>query len=86
MKERKYTGLEIAVIGMAVKFPGADNVTEFWKNLKNSKESISFFTKEQIKDLGVKPEVFSNPNFVPAGGVLESKDSFDSNFFGYRPE
>lgn len=29
------TGLEIAIIGMAGKFPGADSVAEFWSNLQN---------------------------------------------------
>ncbi|MGP3748386.1 beta-ketoacyl synthase N-terminal-like domain-containing protein [Bacillus sp. 3A_MP1] len=35
-------GAEIAVIGMAGRFPGAKNVQEFWSNLKNAKETISF--------------------------------------------
>ena len=35
--EEKYsrTGLEIAVIGAAGRFPGAKNIDEFWNNLKN---------------------------------------------------
>lgn len=33
----------IAIIGMAGRFPGAKNVTEFWQNLRNGVESIFFF-------------------------------------------
>ncbi|MBL4773447.1 MAG: hypothetical protein JKX98_07560, partial [Alcanivoracaceae bacterium] len=29
------TGLEIAIIGMSVRMPGADTLAEFWDNLKN---------------------------------------------------
>ena len=43
-----YTGLEIAVIGIAGRFPGAKNVDEFWKNLKNGVESVEFFTEEEL--------------------------------------
>lgn len=35
-------GAEIAVIGMAGRFPGAKNMQEFWSNLINAKETISF--------------------------------------------
>ncbi|MDT2312753.1 beta-ketoacyl synthase N-terminal-like domain-containing protein [Paenibacillus larvae] len=38
-------GLEIAVIGMACRFPGAKNIDEYWNNLVNGTESISFFFK-----------------------------------------
>ncbi len=32
--------LDIAIIGMAGRFPGARNVEEFWTNLRNGVESI----------------------------------------------
>ncbi|MGW9001785.1 beta-ketoacyl synthase N-terminal-like domain-containing protein, partial [Streptomyces koyangensis] len=34
-------GLEIAVIGMAGRFPGASNVQEYWDNLCRGDESIT---------------------------------------------
>ena len=37
-------GFEVAVIGMAGRFPGAANVNQFWENLCNDVESISTFT------------------------------------------
>ena len=45
------TGLEIAVLGMAGRFPGARNLDEFWNNLKNGKETISFFPDNELKDM-----------------------------------
>ena len=38
------TGLEIAVIGMVCRFPKAKNIDEFWKNLAEGKECITFCT------------------------------------------
>ncbi len=80
------TGFEIAVIGMAGRFPGADNIDGFWNNLKNGVESITFLTDKEIEEGGIPPEWLRNPNFVRSrGGVLESKKFFDATFFGYSP-
>ncbi|HLP47743.1 MAG TPA: amino acid adenylation domain-containing protein, partial [Candidatus Kapabacteria bacterium] len=73
---------EIAIIGMAGRFPGAKNIDEFWDNLKNGIESIKFLTDDEFKELD--PELLKNPNFVKVkGGVLENKDCFDAAFFDY---
>ncbi|MCR8982791.1 phosphopantetheine-binding protein [Brevibacillus laterosporus] len=41
---------DVAVIGMAGRFPGAKNVDEFWDNVKNGIESIRFLrTKSSLK-------------------------------------
>ena len=34
---------DLAIIGMAGRFPGANNLGEFWTNLRDGVESISFF-------------------------------------------
>lgn len=81
----KTTGLEIAVIGMAGQFPGAQNIKEFWENLKNGVESISFFTGEELKEAGVENDYLENPGYVKAGGFLEDRARFDALFFGYSP-
>jgi len=78
------TGLEIAVIGMACRFPGAKNIAEFWANLKNGVESISFLSEEELAEMS--PEVRNHPGFVKAkGGELEDSEYFDAPFFNYTP-
>jgi acyl transferase domain-containing protein/NAD(P)-dependent dehydrogenase (short-subunit alcohol dehydrogenase family)/acyl carrier protein/NRPS condensation-like uncharacterized protein len=79
------TGLEIAVIGMAGRFPGAENIHEFWENLVNGKESISFFSDEELKESGIEPGLLDNSRYVRAFGWLEDIEYFDSSFFGYTP-
>lgn len=86
MSKKAYTGLEIAVIGMEGRFPGANNIDEFWSNIKNGVESITFLTDEELVAAGVDSELITNPNFVKsAGGVLTGKEYFDASFFGYTP-
>jgi len=81
------TGLEIAVIGMSGRFPEASNIEEFWENIRNGKESISFFTPEELEESGIDPQITGNPNYVPCkGGVLEGKEYFDAGFFKYSAD
>ncbi|WP_415835441.1 amino acid adenylation domain-containing protein, partial [Corallococcus soli] len=75
---------DVAIIGMAGRFPGAGSVEDFWKNLREGVESISRFTPEELEHLPGLPEgmdLWQHPNFVPAGGVLDDIDQFDHAFF-----
>lgn len=78
-------GLEIAVIGMAGRFPGAPTVDIFWQNLRNGVESISFFSNEELRAEGISTEYLNNPKFIKAKGVLDNIEWFDASFFGYTP-
>jgi len=80
------TGFEIAVIGMYGRFPGADNIEEFWNNLINGVESITFFSDEQFQESNIGAGLVKNTNSVNAGGILQNKDSFDASFFEYSPK
>jgi acyl transferase domain-containing protein len=73
----------IAVIGMDGKFPGAKTIDDFWQNLCNGVESISFFTDEELVAAGVSPETLSDPKYVKAGSVLPDIEMFDASFFGF---
>jgi amino acid adenylation domain-containing protein len=74
----------VAVIGMACQMPGADDVDEFWDNLQNGVESISFFTEEDLSS-ELEQALISNPNYVKAKGVIKDCDKFDADFFGISP-
>ncbi|MDO6434614.1 type I polyketide synthase [Flavitalea sp. BT771] len=80
-----YTGLEIAVIGMACRFPGAMCWRDFWNNLENAVESIHFLSEEELIALGVDERTRKNKRFVNAVTLLPDKDRFDAAFFDYRP-
>lgn len=75
---------DVAVIGMAGRFPGANNVDEFWKLLVEGRETTRFFTDEEI-DISIPAAVRYAPNYVKARGVVDGADEFDPMFFGLSP-
>jgi len=76
--------VEFAVIGMACRFPGARNIDEYWQNLLDGKETISFFKDEELSD-EIDPSERKHPMYVKAKGILEDFDKFDAAFFGISP-
>jgi len=83
--ETATTGIEIAVIGMAGRFPGANNLNEFWRNLKNGVEGISVFSDNELREAGVDEETLRDPSYVKARGIIEDISLFDASFFDYTP-
>src|SRR5436853_6169631 len=77
------TGREIAVIGMAGRWPRAASVAEFWSNLKNGVESATFFSDEELLSSGVPRETLNNPEYIKAGSLCDGVDQFDAGFFEY---
>ena len=77
----------IAIIGLAGRFPGAASVTEFWQNLIDGVESVSFFSDEELEagDESISRSLLDQPNFVRAKGVLDGVEEFDAAFFGFNP-
>jgi phthiocerol/phenolphthiocerol synthesis type-I polyketide synthase E len=74
----------VAIVGMAARFPKAGNIDQFWRNLSDGVEGITFFTDEELAEAGV--EGFKDsPNYVKARAVLEGADLFDADFFSFNP-
>ncbi|WP_245450586.1 type I polyketide synthase [Neorhizobium sp. SOG26] len=76
---------DVAIVGMALRVPGARNVTEFWKNLCDGVESIRTFSVEELLAAGEEPERIHHPNYVPRGADLPDMEMFDAEFFGLNP-
>ncbi len=80
-----HQAVELAIIGMAGRFPGAKNIAEFWQNLKDGVESISFFTPEELQSQGVDRTIFADRAYVPAKAILADVEHFDAAYFDYNP-
>jgi acyl transferase domain-containing protein len=76
---------EIAIVGISVRLPGARSVREFWQNLRDGVESISYFSNEELESFMIDPSALSDPNYVKAGCVLEDVEMFDASFFDFSP-
>jgi acyl transferase domain-containing protein/SAM-dependent methyltransferase len=77
------TGLEIAVVGMAGRFPKAGSVDELWERLTGGVECISFFSDEELLAAGADPAALADPSYVKAAGIVDGVELFDAAFFGY---
>jgi acyl transferase domain-containing protein len=61
----------IAIVGMAGRFPGARNVSEFWQNLHDGVESIRSRSDAELLAAGVTPEELASPEYVKRASVLD---------------
>jgi phthiocerol/phenolphthiocerol synthesis type-I polyketide synthase E len=80
------TGVEpIAVVGMALRVPGAADLDQFWRNLVDGVESITFYTREEQLALGVTEDELDDPSWVSAAPVVDRMEYFDAGLFGMSP-
>lgn len=77
---------EIAVIGMAGRFPGAKNLAEFWQNIRDGVESIQIFSRADSELSAIDPAWFDAPGYVPASAILDDVEMFDAGFFEFTPK
>lgn len=84
--EHPYTGNEIAVIGMAGRFPKSADLDEFWDNLVHGKECITYYSDEELEEAGIDSSILRHPNYVKAKGEIRGLDAFDASFFGINPK
>jgi amino acid adenylation domain-containing protein len=78
-------GLDIAVIAMNGRFPGAPDVERFWRNLRDGIEGSTVHSVEELVALGADPAAVSAPSYVRVSAPIEGADLFDAGFFGFSP-
>jgi amino acid adenylation domain-containing protein len=76
---------DVAVIGMTLRVPGAENVEEFWRLVSEGRDAIARFGREELRDAGVPEELLDDPDYVPARGCIADPLGFDAEFFGIAP-
>ncbi|HEY3566611.1 MAG TPA: amino acid adenylation domain-containing protein [Thermoanaerobaculia bacterium] len=82
---REPTGTEIAIVGMAGRFPGARDVQELWKNLRAGREAVRFPEAAELAARGLDAARLADPHWVRAVSQMEGYDCFDELFFGINP-
>jgi phthiocerol/phenolphthiocerol synthesis type-I polyketide synthase E len=73
----------VAVVGMACRLPGADDVDQYWAALTAGADGISRFDPERLIARGGDPSYVRRDNFVPAMGVIAGSRRFDRAYFSY---
>lgn len=77
-KNKEVENSDIAIVGIACKFPYADNANEYWENLKNGVEVIGDFPENRAKDMGKAIDL--------KAGWLQEISGFDAGFFRISPK
>lgn len=72
----------VAVIGMALRFPGAETPEEYWNDITAGVSHVRPFTRGEFEAAGIPEEVLGDPEFTGAGALLDGIDQFDAGFFG----
>ena len=75
---------DVAVIGMAGRFPKADTVNEYWHNLKNGIDCTTEITRWNLKPLYQKTPA-PGKIYCKWGGFINDIEMFDPLFFGIPP-
>ena len=73
---------DIAVVGMALRVPGATSLDEFWDNLTSGRDSLTRPDKGAQERAGLSGRKINDPDHVPAKPLLDDFKSFDASFFG----
>ncbi|GFN30064.1 SDR family NAD(P)-dependent oxidoreductase [Paenibacillus xylaniclasticus] len=79
--------LDIAIIGVSGKYPGAENINEFWMNLRDGKDCITEIPKERWDHSLYFDETRGKPGKTNSkwGGFIQGVDRFDPLFFNISP-
>lgn len=74
---------DIAIVGLACRFPGADNIDEFWDLISNGVDAISPVPTDRWNvDEYYSEDRESGKIYVKEGGFVPSINQFDAEFFG----
>ena len=76
---------DIAVIGMAGRFPGARDLAEYWNNLRDGVESLTQLTDQQLEASGIDPALLRDPEYVKAAFLVPEMDMFDARVLRVQP-
>lgn len=79
------THRDIAIIGMAGRFPGSPSTHEFWTNLCAGRSGIAALSAEELLAHGVSAEALADTNYVKVAPLLADHDCFDAEFFWIPP-
>lgn len=75
----------IAIVGMACRFPGADNLDEFWRLLEVGSDAITDGRQDGGSWRDVVGDPYAEREVLRKGAFIDHVDEFDSRFFRISP-
>ncbi|BAV98290.1 modular polyketide synthase [Lysobacter enzymogenes] len=80
--------MDVAIVGVAFRFPGANDSDGFWQNLAARKSSVTEVppARWDWRPLWGDPKLEIDKTFSKWGGFIDQVDAFDHEFFGLLPK
>ena len=75
----------VAVIGMSLRFPGANSPEELWANLMAGRESLTHLTDDMLRADGISERKIADPHYVRRRPLIDNPGHFDAARFGLTP-
>lgn len=72
----------VAVVGMALRFPGAETPEQYWQDIRSGVSHVRRFTDAEFAAAGFAEDLYRDPDFTGASALLHDVDGFDARFFG----
>lgn len=83
--ERRPAGSDIAIVGMACRFPGAPDLAAYWDLLLNGREGVGPVPASRWDPETIALDVEAARPALRQGGFIDDVDAFDAAFFGISP-
>jgi acyl transferase domain-containing protein/surfactin synthase thioesterase subunit/NAD(P)-dependent dehydrogenase (short-subunit alcohol dehydrogenase family)/acyl carrier protein len=72
----------VAIIGLAGRYPGASSPEELWRTLCAGRDAITRFSRDELLAEGLPQDLVDDPAYVPVAGIVDGATAFDAEFFG----
>ncbi len=76
-----YYADSMAIIGISCRFPGANNLDQFWSLLRDGRAGGKLLSRVELIERGVPESLIRDPKYVPLSLSIDEKEMFDSEFF-----
>jgi amino acid adenylation domain-containing protein len=76
-------GGDIAIVGMAFRFPGASDCETFWADLMAGADRVRRPSRAELESAGAPARLLHHPDFVAAHAAIDGVDLFDPLPFAY---
>ncbi|MEM8704884.1 MAG: beta-ketoacyl synthase N-terminal-like domain-containing protein [Actinomycetota bacterium] len=75
------TDTDVAIVGMAGRFPGANDPDELWRRVAAGEDCLTDLDDDTLIANGVAPAALDD-TYVARNGVIDDVEGFDHDFFG----
>lgn len=76
---------QIAVVGMAGRYPKAPDIDAFWRVFRDGIDCLESFSDDELDEIGIPASYYTRDNFIRRGTRLPDANKFDAAFFGFTP-